>query len=194
MASTPKTNPNETIGQFTKDFLDKEKEKMNNYNINQMSGKPRNYSMDATASAVSNNVGIASDYNVGIASDYNIRNLPITIPEGFQDEISQGTFLADYAGDFNKIPTDIYKNAVQHSSTTTATGLPKVEDNDLLPLIKNKATEALNERDKKRRRKGTQGGRKSKKKKTRKIKRRKRKSRKKRTKRRKKRRKSRRKR
>ena len=188
MESTPKTNPNETITQFTKDFLEEEKRKMNEYHDSQRQ-RPRNFSMDSVIAADS-----AAVSDPASAADYNIMTSPITNLEGYQDTLGQGIMLADHAGDFNEIPSDIARE-IMVNPTTTASLLPEVEEDDLLPFLKKKAKEALSERDKKRRRK--EGGRKSRKKRTRKTKRRKKrrkKSRKKRTKRRKKRRKSRRKR
>ena len=165
MASTPKTNPNETITQFTADFLDEEQRKMNEYYDSQRQ-RPRNFSMDSAIAAVS-----AAVSDPASAADYNIISSQFTIPEGYHDFTGKGTMLADHAGDFNEIPSDIAREIMANSSTT-ASLLPEVEEDDLLPLLKKKAKEALSERDKKRRKK--EGGRKSRKKRTRKTKRRKR--------------------
>ena len=98
-----KDGTNADILGMTSVFLDEEQRKMNEYHDSQRQ-RPRNFSMDSVIAADS-----AAVSDPASAADYNIMTSPITNLEGYQDTLGQGIMLADHAGDFNEIPSDIDK-------------------------------------------------------------------------------------
>ena len=156
MSRRPRTNPNETISQFTTDFLKDERERRTR--------RPRAASLALTSNPETWEKG---------AAGYNLMTSPLTVPD-IPDNIAAGATLANFAGDISEIPKPKWREYARNPSRTDSTGLPMLSPG--ASVIK-RAVKASDERRKKQKKQGTKrkmedrGGRRSRKKRTKRRKR-----------------------